>query len=144
MIFDKQSLFSDAQAITADAASTNVIDLGPTGTPVGGVAPLARDLGAGGPVPLRIQVVEAFNNLTSLNVILQACDAEGFGSGVEVLAETGEVALADLLAGKVLMPQYVPQGANKRYLRLYYDVTGTAPTTGKITAGLVTGHQTNG
>ena len=36
MIFDKQNLFSDAQAITADAASTNVIDLGPTGTPVGG------------------------------------------------------------------------------------------------------------
>ena len=31
MIFDEQALFSDKQAITADAASTNVIDLGAPG-----------------------------------------------------------------------------------------------------------------
>lgn len=144
MIFDAQALFSDAQAIVADAASTNVLDLGAPGTPVGGAVALKRDLGAGGPVPIRIQVVEDFDNLTSMNVILQASDAEDFGSGVVVLAETGEVALADLVEGALLAPQYVPYGANKRYMRVYYDITGTAPTTGKVTAGIVTGHQTNG
>ena len=36
---------------------------------------------------------------------------------------------------------YVPRGTNERYMRLYYDVTGTAPTTGKITAGLVAGNE---
>jgi hypothetical protein len=29
-------------------------------------------------------------------------------------------------------------------VRLYYDITGTAPTTGKITAGVVMARQTNG
>lgn len=144
MIFDSQNLFSDAQAITADAASTNVIDLGAVGTPVGGVAPLRRDLGAGGPVPIRIQVTETFNNLTSMNTILETSDAEGFGSGVTILAETGDVPLASLVQGAVLSPQYVPLGASKRYLRVRYDITGTAPTTGAVTAGIVAGHQTNG
>jgi hypothetical protein len=143
MIWDMQSLFSWDQAITVDAASTNVIDLGAVGTPISSTVPLKRDLGAGGPVPLRIQVTQAFATLTSLNVILQTSDDEAFGSGVVVVAQTGAVAAADLKVGKVLSPQYVPQGANKRYLRLYYDVTGSDATTGKISAGLVTGHQTN-
>lgn len=144
MIWDMQSLFSWDQAITVTAVSTNVIDLGATGTPVGGTVALKRDLGAGGPVPLRMQVTEAFATLTSLNVILQTSDDEAFGSGVVVVAQTGAIAAADLTVGKVLAPQYVPQGANKRYLRLSYTVAGTAATAGKISAGLVTGHQTNG
>lgn len=143
MIWDMQSLFSWDQAITADAASTNVIDLGATGKPVSSNVALRRDLGAGGPVPLRIQVTEAFNNLTSLEAIIQASDDEAFGSGVVVVGRSGAVLLADLKVGAVLAPNYMPQGANKRYLRMSYDVTGTAPTTGKISAGLVTGHQTN-
>jgi hypothetical protein len=61
MIFDMQTLLSDAQAITATAASTNIIDLGPIN------AGFARDIGKGRHIPLRVQVVEAFNNLTSLD-----------------------------------------------------------------------------
>lgn len=144
MIFDKQSLFSDDQAITATAVSTNVIDLGATGTPIGGSVALARDLGAGGPVPLRVQVTEAFATLTSLTAVLQTSDAEDFGSGVETVATTGAIAAADLIAGAVLTPQYVPRGANKRYLRMSYTVAGSDATAGKIIAGIVTGHQTNG
>lgn len=143
MIWDMQSLFSWDQAITASAVSTNVIDQGPVGTPISSTVPLRRDLGAGGPVPLRTQITQAFNNLTSLEAILQTSDDEAFGSGVVVVGRSGAVALADLKVGTVLAPNYVPQGAAKRYLRMSYVVVGTAPTTGKVSSGIVTGHQTN-
>lgn len=65
-----------------------------------------------------------------------------FGSA-NVLAQTGEIALAALKTGYVFALHVVPRG-NERYLRLSYDVTGTAPTAGKITAGIVADHQTNG
>ena len=32
---------------------------------------------------------------------------------------------------------------NQRYVRLNYTLVGTAPTTGKVTAGIVAGHQEN-
>lgn len=73
MIFDATLLFSDAQAITADAASTNYIDLGATGVPFGGVA-LARDIGPGTPIPISVTVGAAFNTLTSLDIYLEVDD----------------------------------------------------------------------
>ncbi|MGX1353372.1 hypothetical protein AB7M49_006993 [Bradyrhizobium elkanii] len=131
MIFDRTNLLSDAQAITATAASTNVIDLGPVA--------IARDIGKGRPIPLLIQVVEAFNNLTSLTVALQTDDNSAFGSAKTVWSST--VLLADLIAGAVVVPEYITRGTNERYMRLNYTVTGTAPTTGKITAGVTMGNQ---
>lgn len=136
MIFDMQTLLSDAQAIVASAASTNTIDLGPIATGI------VRDIGKGKPIPLRIQVVEAFNNLTSLTVALQTDDNTGFASAKTVWSQV--VVLADLIAGKVIVPEWIPRGTDERYMRLNYTVTGTAPTTGKITAGVVMGAQSNG
>lgn len=136
MIFDQQTLLSDAQAITADAASTNVIDLGPIASGI------VRDIGKGKPIPLRVQVVETFNNLTSLGIALQVDSVENFASPKTVWTTT--ILLADLVAGKVVIPEYVPRGTDERYMRLNYDVTGTAPTTGQITAGVVMGAQSNG
>ena len=86
--------------------------------------------------------METFNNLTSLAVQLQVDDNSGFASP-RVVAEKTYPA-ADLTAGKQLpFPDDIPEGTNERYLRLYFDVTGTAPTTGKITAGVVAGRHTN-
>lgn len=136
MIFDQQSLLSDAQAITATAASTNILDLGPI------KAGIVRDIGKGAQIPLLVQVVEAFNNLTSLAIALQVDDNSGFSSATTVWTTT--VVLADLKAGKVVIPEYIPRGTNEQYLRLNYTVTGTAPTTGKITAGVTMGNQSNG
>lgn len=136
MIFDMQTLLSDAQAITATAASTNTIDLGPIANGI------VRDIGKGRPIPLRIQVVEAFNNLTSLTIALQVDDNTGFASPKTVWSQT--VVLADLILGKVIVPEWVLRGTDERYMRLNYTVTGTAPTTGKITAGVVAGAQSNG
>lgn len=136
MQLDKQSLFSDAQAITATAASTNYIDLGAAGTPAGSAVAIPRDLGKGNPLPLLVNVDEAFNNLTSLTIDLQVDDDEAFGSAKTVQSIT--IAAADLAAtGRVEAFDYVPAGADERYMRLNYTVTGVAPTTGKITAGFV-------
>lgn len=141
MILDKENLLSDGQAITATAPSTNYIDLGPTGKVVGGSANLARDIGKGQPLPIRVQVTEAFNNLTSLDIDLQVDDNTSFSTPRSVQKAT--VALADLVAGRVNAFDYVPAGTNERYLRLNYTVTGTAPTTGKVTAAIVAAHQEN-
>ena len=142
MIIDKSTLLSDRQAVTSDAASTHIIDLGPAGTPHGGAAMLRRDLGAGEPVPLLVQVVESFDNLTSLTISLQVDDDPGFGSP-KTVATNGAVPLAQLTQGYQVALAAVPLGTDERYLRLFFDVTGTAPAAGRITAGLAGGLQTN-
>ncbi|WP_407027116.1 phage major capsid protein, partial [Cronobacter sakazakii] len=43
----------------------------------------AKDVGKGGDVPLLIQVVEGFNNLTSLTVAVQTDDNAAFSSPTE-------------------------------------------------------------
>jgi hypothetical protein len=141
MIFDNTLLFSDAQAITADAASTNIVDLGNTGTPYGG-RKLVADIGKGIKIPLFAFVTASFNNLTSLAISIQCDDNEAFSSPKEVGTRT--YALAFLTAGRELpFPEELMEGIDERYVRLFYDVTGTAPTTGAITAGVVAARQTN-
>lgn len=140
MIFDNSLLLSDGQAITADAASTNVIDLGATGTPFGGAA-MTRDIGIGDSVPLSVRVTETFNNLTNIVVQVQTSPDNSTWTTIQGGAT---VALASLVAGfQFDVPSRFPEGTKARYVRLYYDITGTAPTTGKITAGVVMARQTN-
>lgn len=140
MLFDRNNMFSIDQAITATAASTDQIDLGATGRVVGGSANLVRDIGAGNPVPIRIQITEAFNNLTSLTIALQVDDNTSFSSATTV--ESVVVPLARLTLGATVTElYYVPRGTNERYARLNYSVTGSAPTTGKITAGFTFAHE---
>jgi hypothetical protein len=122
-ILDRQNLFSNEQAITATAASTDVIDLG-TGS---------RDVGAGEESTVLVQVVTTFDALTSLTIALQTSSTENFASPVQLTAAT--VALADLTVGRKFSIGTVPRGT-LRYLRLYYTVTGSSPTVGKITAGV--------
>lgn len=140
MIFDNSLLLSDGQAITADAASTNVIDLGATGTPYGGTA-LTRDIGIGDSVPLSVRVTETFNNLTSIVVQVQTSPDNSTWTTIQGGAT---VAAASLVAGyQFEVPSRFPEGTKARYVRLYYDITGTEPSTGKITAGVVMARQTN-
>ena len=143
MIYDLQSLFSDGQAIRATAASTNVVDLGPVGTPIGSVGALPRDIGAGAPTPISIRVNKTFNTLTSLRIDLQVSDVEAF-TGTPDTVSSITLTRAQLVAGRDIPPQYIPRGTNKRYVRLTYTVVGNNPTAGEITAGFVCGLQTNG
>lgn len=130
MLFDAKLLMSNQQAITATAASTDIIDRGD-----------ANDVGRAGDIPLCIQVTEDFDNLTSLAIELQTDSDSAFGSATTLFTVT--VLLADLVAGYQIPVITLPQHT-ERYLRANYTVVGTAPTTGKVTAGIVAGVQTNG
>lgn len=134
MIFDNKAIFSDKQAITADAASTNVIDMGAAGKTYLNQQ-LKRAAGVEC-IPFALLVTEAFDNLTSLKIAIQGSTDEAFTSPVEVAAQT--VLLADLKVGKKFpFPVLPSEMKGLRYLRMYYDVTGTAPTAGEVTAGIV-------
>ena len=137
MILDTQALFSDAQPITATAASTNTIDFGP-------ISPATRtfDVGKGDDVALLVQVVEDFNNLTSLQIDLELDSTPTFTPDRVIPLAT--VPLAQLKAGSQIARDGLPRGLTLQYGRLKYTVAGTAPTTGKITAGVVAGVQSNG
>ena len=144
MIIDATTLFSSAQSITATAASTNIIDLGAPGTIYGAASAIVRDIGRGADVPLKCTVVESFNNLTSLIISIETDDNSGFSTPATVFTSP-TYGLADLATGaRNLLPENVPIGTNERYMRLKYTVAGTAPTLGKITAGVTAGNQTNG
>lgn len=130
MLYDLENLFSNNQAITADAASTNVVKM---------AAGVLKEVAFGTPIPLRIQVTEDFATLTSLNIKVQTATDAAFTTPV-TLAETGDIAVASLKAGYVAPINFIPKG-NKGYMRLYYDVTGSNATAGKITAGIVAANE---
>lgn len=132
MYLDKQLMFDEsAAAITASGASTNVLDLG------------SADVGKSEEIDIFARTTEAFNNLTSLGIKLQTATDAAFTSPVDLPAqETITLASGGLAINKEVLRAQLPKGC-LRYVRLYYTVTGTAPSTGKITAGLILNRQTN-
>jgi hypothetical protein len=125
MIIDKETLLSDGQAITATANSTHIYDTGS-----------AADVGRGSNQAIETfaRVGAAFNNLTSLAVVLQTATDAAFTTPIDLWSKS--FPLAELTANKDLKLPLVPRGA-RRYLRFRYVVTGTNPTTGTLDAGLV-------
>jgi hypothetical protein len=123
MLLSKEDMFSDDQAITVDADSTNIIDL-----------QADRDIGLGEPVGILIQVTETFLTTVSLIVTLITDDNAAFTSGTTIYtSET--ILVADLVKGKRVWLLFM--GANnERFLKLHYDISTTA-TAGKITACLL-------
>ena len=122
MLLDTQCLFSDEQAITTGAiVSQNVVKFSKS------------DISF---VPLLIQSVSDFSDLTSLKVSVETSADETFQNAVELASST--LLKADLKAGAVFPINAIPKG-NLGYIRLKYTVTGTTETTGKITAGVVAG-----
>lgn len=142
MHLDAQNLFSDAQAVTATAISTNFLNLGDTYQPALSPAKLVRDIGGGNDIPLLAQVVSTFTGLTSIEVQVQTDDNSAF-STPKMVASSGAIELARLKAGFKFPIPVIPMGADERYIRLRYVVVGTG-TAGTITAGITAGIQTNG
>lgn len=139
MIFDNTNLLSDYQAITVTANSTNVIDLGPIKSGV------VRDIGKGKPIPLLIQVTEAFlaAGAGTLTFALQVDNDEAFGSPTTIWTSAA-IPKASLIAGFQVIPEWIPRGTNERYMRLVYTVATGPFTAGKIMAGVTMGNQSNG
>lgn len=129
MIIDKELMFSDAQAVTSTAASTNIIDLG-----------VDRDLGdmAGKNLTLVVKTgADAFASTGSstLTIALQTDSTSAFSSAT-ALWTSASIAKASLTADTVVAKIPVPR-TTERYLRLNYTV-GTADfTAGALTSALV-------
>lgn len=127
MILDKLLMFSEAQAVTVTAASTDVIDLGP-------IDGTRRDIGVGQPLEFFAQVntSAAAAGAATVNIQLQT---SADNAAWTTLASSGDLALAALTAGKRVVSMKVPAGVLK-YLRVNY-VVGTGPlTAGAFTAGI--------
>lgn len=139
MIINKNLTFSENQAITATAISENVIQWPDNGIVPFDAAAIVRNLGAGTPIPMLIQVTEGFNTLTSLTITIETADNAALSSGAVVLATSGAIPLASLIAGfRPTFTRFLPDGTLKSFLGLRYTVAGTNPTLGKVTAALAT------
>jgi hypothetical protein len=136
MIRDQENTFSDAQALTATAISTNVIDLGPLTSDDG--TNLVRDIGAGKEAVWVVvtvhTVLDSAAEGASLVVALESDDNTSLSSAT-VHYTSATIAEAALVAGYELKFR-IPPGAYQRYLGLRYTVSGEDFTSGKITASL--------
>lgn len=143
MILSAQELLSDDQAVTATAISTNVIDLGVRGTPYRAKAALNGDKGKGNPIPFLVQITEAFTHATTsaMTVTLETSAASALTSSTVLATEV--IAFADLVAGKQMFLQALPNGVTGRYLGVRYTSASGNWTGGKVTAGVSMGNQTN-
>jgi hypothetical protein len=86
-------------------------------------------------------VTEAFNNLTS--ILFEVITSASADLSTPTIRSMVSVALANLTVGSqytVVIPPLVGS-VGQRYLGAYYDVTGTNPSTGKVTADIVTNIQ---
>lgn len=146
MIKDATLLFSDAQAITATAGSTNTIDLGAMGTVFGAAAALTSDRFKSAHVPILVQVVTTFDTAAedgTLKIDIELDSTDTFTPDKTITL--GTFTEAELVAGFQIPWTLLPQGINLRYARLKYTVAGAGNfTAGAITAGIVAGVQTNG
>lgn len=139
MYLDHENLFSDAQAVTVTAASSNIIDLGPIFS-----ANAARDIGRGSKVTRIYAILDATftaGGAGTLDITLQGDDNSAFGSP-RTLFDTGVLALAALFQGAVVLDVAMPTGVEK-FLRLMYTVATGPMTAGAITAGLVLDSQSD-
>lgn len=126
MILDAQLQFSDSQAITAAAGSTNTVDLS-----------AVRDIGTGEDLYVVVNVEVAFTDGSSdstLTVTLQGDSTTTFTPDgtqdlftIPALAAAGNVYIAKLDPGSAPL-QY-------QYIRLLYT-----PNNGNLTTGTVSAH----
>ena len=139
MILDLESMFTDDQALTATAVSTNLLDLGATGTPPLSSTALTRDIGPGTPIEVLIQLTVASGGTSPTLIVTMEMDTVVGFSSATVIATSAT--LTGGLVGARLSITYVPDGATERFLRLNYTLAGTSPTY-TVTSGLVMGRQT--
>lgn len=129
MIYDAALLFSDAQAITATADSTNVIDL-----------TTARDLGVGEELYIALTVTTAFTDASSdstLAVALVTDDNASLSSDSTVMSLVTIPALAAAGTTYFIRVPIATLNQYERYIGLTYTPANGNLTTGAITAGIV-------
>lgn len=137
MILDKNLLFSTSQAITASAASTDVIDLG-----------VLEDLGIGDDPSLEIilLITETFTAAGAATLVASFQGSVDNSSWTD-MAMTAAIGKASLTAGAEIarwsLPSLVAGQSMPRYLRMNYTVATGPMTAGKVTAGILLDRQQN-
>lgn len=130
MYIDTQSEFSDAQAVTSTAISTNVIDLQSESQ-----ANTLQNIGAGEDVYLVVQTQTTATDTSSdatLTVSLESDSTADLATSATVHYSSGAIAFADFAtAGTRLVAVKLPEHASyERYLGVRYTVAD-----GPLTAG---------
>lgn len=124
MIMDAQLLFSDAQAITAAAASTNYIDVG---TP--------RNIGVGERLFVVVTVDVAFTDASSNSTLTVALEGDSTTTFTPDATQTLFTIPALAAAGAMYIAPIAPDfAANYRYMQLKYTPNNGDLTTGSLTA----------
>lgn len=145
MYVDSQLEFSDAQAVTATAISTNVYDLFTMG--VGGgtsdVSPNTRlDIGAGENVYLVVSTQTAATDSGSdatLTISFETADDAALSTNAQVVYSTSALAFAAFSpAGTNLVKVKLPLFAYRRYIGVRYTVASGPLTAGNFDAFLTT------
>ena len=125
MILDKLQMFSEAQAVTASAASTDTLDLAP-------LKGNRRDIGIGYPLEFWALVNTTATAAGAATLQLQTSPDNTTWT---TIYDSGALALSALTVGKRIVSAKVPAGV-LRYLRVNYSV-GTGPlTAGAFTSGI--------
>lgn len=132
MILDAQNEFSDSQAVTSTAISTNVIDLD--------AASIPKNIGGSEPLYLVIQTAVTCTDTGSDATVaftLESDSAAALNSSPTVHFSTGTLAFATYAtAGTRVAVTPLPFGDYKRYLGVRYTVASGPLTAGAFDAFL--------
>ena len=131
MYQDKLATYSQDQAVTATAVSTNVYDAGAAN----------RDIGNGEPLELVVVVGEAAVSGGSSTLVITLQDSADNSSFADVLSSPS-IPKASITLGAELFKTKLPVGL-RRYTRLNYTVGTADLTAGKFTAFLTPVRQAN-
>lgn len=135
MFLDKQNEFSDAQAVTVTALSTNVIDTLPmTSNPN-----VSQDLAGGGGGPyIMFTVPTAFTaaGAATLTITIESDSTANLATSPTTHWTSAAIPVASLVAGyQFYVP--LPIGQVERYLGVRYTVATGPMTAGAIDAAVV-------
>lgn len=136
MYVDTQTELSDAQAITATAISTNVIDLFAAlggGTNIAG-GNTTMDVGQGEDIYLVVSAAAAFGGTGTITVTLETAAAANLSSSTVLLSSPAITATA-ITAGYNVFAVKLPNASYQRYLGVRYTCSGT-PSGGTFDAFL--------
>lgn len=135
MLLDERLEFADAVAVTGTAANNYVlgdyIDLG--------ASPTTRDLGAGEPMYLVIQIdtaVEASVGAANVTFKLVSDSVATLDSSPTTHWSSGAIAKGTLVAGYLVTAVALPYGSYERYLGVTFTPDTNNTTAGKANAFL--------
>ena len=123
MYVDALLLFSDAQAITATAASTSHVDFGSV-----------RDVGAGEDLYVVVSCDVAMTDASSDSTVAVSIEGDSTTTFTPDFTRTLFTFSALSAAGTIKYAKLGPGDVNLRYLQLMYTVAGGNLTTGSFTA----------